>query len=257
MKAVQITRHQSFRNLNKDQPMFFEQCDLEQGGQAINPVSSVALKICASPLVRVGLEEMLEATRFVVLTEQLDRDDTSCDLLIMAHRHHPQGLTDPIITLKTQYPAARMVVLADQFDFGAVMAAWHAGADGFCLMTAGRDVLIHSFELVMLGEVVVPSDLIHAIMGDSVRAAEGSLRLGPENPKSITPPKRPLTNREIEILNLLKEGIPNKVIARKLNLTEATVKVHMKTILRKIGAGNRTQAAIWAADHLLNENAVW
>jgi len=236
--------------------MFFEQCDLERGGQTINPVLSVALRICASPLVRVGLEEMLKATRFVVLPEQPGRDDTSCDLLILGDGHHPNGLTDPINTLKTQYPSARMVVLADQFDFSAVMAAWHAGADGFCLMTAGRDVLIHSFELVMLGEAVVPSDLIRAIMGDNVRKAEGALRLGPENLKNIAPPKRPLTSREVEILNWLREGTPNKVIARKLNLTEATVKVHVKTILRKIGAENRTQAAIWAADHLLNENAV-
>ena len=46
------------------------------------------------------------------------------------------------------------------------------------------------------------------------------------------------------------EGTPNKLIARKLHVTEATVKVHVKAILRKIGATNRTQAAMWAIDHL-------
>jgi two-component system nitrate/nitrite response regulator NarL len=59
-----------------------------------------------------------------------------------------------------------------------------------------------------------------------------------------------LSSRETEILYCLTKGSPNKVIARQLNLCEATVKVHIKAILRKIGVFNRTQAAIWAADHM-------
>jgi two-component system nitrate/nitrite response regulator NarL len=52
------------------------------------------------------------------------------------------------------------------------------------------------------------------------------------------------------ILQSLLGGDPNKVIARKLDITEATIKVHVKAILRKIGAANRTQAAMWATGHL-------
>jgi two-component system nitrate/nitrite response regulator NarL len=55
-----------------------------------------------------------------------------------------------------------------------------------------------------------------------------------------------LPGREFEILRHLASGRPNKVIANDLNITEATVKVHVKGVLRKIGAANRTQAAIWA-----------
>jgi two-component system nitrate/nitrite response regulator NarL len=56
--------------------------------------------------------------------------------------------------------------------------------------------------------------------------------------------------REVEILKRLMEGESNKVIARKLDIAEATIKVHVKTILRKVRAQNRTQAALWATAHL-------
>jgi two-component system nitrate/nitrite response regulator NarL len=59
-----------------------------------------------------------------------------------------------------------------------------------------------------------------------------------------------LSNREAEILRCIMQGEPNKVIARKLEVTEATIKVHVKAILRKIGAANRTQAAMWANENL-------
>jgi two-component system, NarL family, nitrate/nitrite response regulator NarL len=58
------------------------------------------------------------------------------------------------------------------------------------------------------------------------------------------------SNREQTILDLLMQGSSNKRIARQLNIAEPTVKVHIKTILRKLGFSNRTQAAIWARDHV-------
>jgi two-component system, NarL family, nitrate/nitrite response regulator NarL len=59
-----------------------------------------------------------------------------------------------------------------------------------------------------------------------------------------------LSTRETQILNCLRQGAPNKAIARRLDVAEATVKVHIKAILRKIGVANRTQAAMWATTHL-------
>jgi two-component system nitrate/nitrite response regulator NarL len=59
-----------------------------------------------------------------------------------------------------------------------------------------------------------------------------------------------LSAREVQILNCLRQGAPNKAIARRLEVAEATVKVHIKAILRKIGVANRTQAAMWASKRL-------
>jgi DNA-binding NarL/FixJ family response regulator len=65
---------------------------------------------------------------------------------------------------------------------------------------------------------------------------------------------RELSHREVQILPYLVAGEPNKVIARRLQVTEATVKVHMKSLMRKIGTANRTQAAIWALNHGISDD---
>jgi two-component system, NarL family, nitrate/nitrite response regulator NarL len=224
------------------------------------PVTTVG--VSASALLCIGLEQLLSDTRFA-LWKRAVRDvselpgfpDSSSLLFVVDGKHHPDETAELIRTLKARYPSARVVVLADQFAFGAVMSARHAGADGFCLTSISRDALIHSLELVMLGEIIVPSALVLAIMGEVSHEAEGPLLSSAPGIDGFTPQIRRLSSRETEILCWLKEGAPNKVIARKLNLTEATVKVHVKAILRKIGVGNRTQAAIWAADHLSAEAA--
>jgi two-component system nitrate/nitrite response regulator NarL len=59
-----------------------------------------------------------------------------------------------------------------------------------------------------------------------------------------------LSVKEVQVLSYVRDGAPNKVIDRKMEITEATVKVHMKAILRKIGVSNRTQAAMWASQRL-------
>jgi two-component system, NarL family, nitrate/nitrite response regulator NarL len=236
----------------------------EQARSKVNAGTCVTrVSIHASTLLRVGLAQVLDGTRFVVSDDALKDisqlsalTDTTSILFIVDEKHCANGLPELIAELKVRHPAARVVVLADRFDFSAVMSARHAGADGFCLTTASRDVLIHSLELVMLGEVVVPSELILAIMGDNVRDAESQLGRSMGRSNDIAPQKHRLSSRETEILCWLKEGAPNKVIARKLNVAEATVKVHVKAILRKIGVGNRTQAAIWAADHLSAETTL-
>jgi two-component system nitrate/nitrite response regulator NarL len=152
---------------------------------------------------------------------------------------------------KERYPAARIVLLADHFDPGTVMQGREAGVNSFCLTGSSREVLITSLELVMLGESMLP--------GAAVRSIIDSMALSPEpEAPSETPAElkvshpgvRSLSAREAEILTALMEGTPNKLIARQLHVTEATVKVHVKAVLRKIGVSNRTQAAMWAKGHL-------
>jgi two-component system nitrate/nitrite response regulator NarL len=252
------------RRKQKGQPMSIDRSFQEQTFSMIDKRLCVTkVYICASALLRVGLEQILDGTCFAVSKDAIQDisdlpsiSDTAPVLFLIDERYRPNGAAELVCELKGRDPAARVVVLADQFDFGAVMAARHAGADGFCLTTADHNVLIRSLELVMLGEIIVPSELILAIMGDSSREAEFSYGRGTRNMEGVAPQSRRLSSRETEILCWLKEGAPNKVIARKLNLTEATVKVHVKAILRKIGVGNRTQAAIWAADHLPSESAL-
>jgi two-component system nitrate/nitrite response regulator NarL len=153
--------------------------------------------------------------------------------------------------VKERHPAARIVVLSNDFDLGFVRQGLEAGANGFCLTDKSREVLITSLELVMLGELALPTELVRSMLNvvHLSPKPESASEVQVE-PKAPAPRSNSLSAREAEILSSLMEGTPNKLIARKLHVTEATVKVHVKAILRKIGAANRTQAALWAKGHL-------
>ncbi|MPR09728.1 response regulator transcription factor [Microvirga tunisiensis] len=107
-----------------------------------------------------------------------------------------------------------------------------------------------SLELVMRGESILPMSLVRSML------SEMTLDAKPDQDSPIAEPllsdagMHKLSPREVEILGRLMRGEPNKVIAKRLDVTEATIKVHVKAILRKIGAANRTQAALWATEHL-------
>jgi two-component system nitrate/nitrite response regulator NarL len=142
-------------------------------------------------------------------------------------------------------------VLANHFEIAEMMSSLDAGAHGYCLSTIGCDALVKSLELVMLGETVFPSALFLSNLGSFSRnreAVEAPIRVTRPTPSDRQ--ARNLSSREAEILRCLMQGAPNKVIARELDVAEATVKVHVKAILRKIQVSNRTQAAIWATEHM-------
>jgi len=194
--------------------------------------------ICASPLLRAGLEKTLTDVGFAVHRDVIDEHSglpeapAGAPVLFIIDASFAEGAVDLIKKVKAHVREAKIVLLADHFDPSFVSAAWKAGADGFCLTTHPHDVFVKSLELVMLGESILPCNVALAIATE--HAADVHLERGK------------LSHREVEILCLLKEGSPNKVIARRLNLSEATVKVHIKAILRKVGVCNRTQAALWA-----------
>ncbi|WP_052954677.1 LuxR C-terminal-related transcriptional regulator [Microvirga vignae] len=159
-------------------------------------------------------------------------------------------LLEIVKQVREQLPEARIVVLADQFDLSFVRLGHAAGVDGFCLAASAPEVLVKSFELVMLGETVVPSAILRSIAIGPTPDQDQPLHDDTGGPSLSDPKAYKLSARETEILGCLKEGASNKLIARKLDITEATIKVHVKAILRKIGASNRTQAAMWASQHL-------
>ncbi|WP_201863173.1 LuxR C-terminal-related transcriptional regulator [Microvirga soli] len=179
-------------------------------------------------------------------------------LVILDANLYPAMLAHGIASIKEQYPQARVVVLSDSFNLDDMKSAFQSGADGYCLATTGCEALIKYLDLVMLGEVVFPSAAFLSAISDTRDQAENKEPLAitvlpahlPLGLESHDSPIRTLSSRESEILQCLMQGAPNKVIARKLDVAEATVKVHIKAILRKIRVANRTQAAMWAVNHL-------
>jgi two-component system, NarL family, nitrate/nitrite response regulator NarL len=214
--------------------------------------------LCRNALVTIGLKHLLEGTSFAVTGTAADESSftlpdpsTASPLFIIDGSDLSSRIVEAARNLKGRYPDAKIAVIADSFDLSFVRLARSAGIDGFCLSASEREVLIKSLELVMLGETVLPTYVMALLLEvTSLKPElEPQAQAGAESELS-DPRLRRLSTREAEILHCLTEGAPNKLIARKLDVAEATVKVHVKAILRKIGAANRTQAAMWATTHL-------
>ncbi|QRM33767.1 response regulator transcription factor [Microvirga sp. VF16] len=171
-------------------------------------------------------------------------------LVIIEASQNPRRVLEIVRQVRERIPEARIVVLADQFDLSLVRLGHEVGVDGFCLAATSPEVLTKSLELIMLGETVVPSVVLRSIATGAAPHRNEPLQDNMAEPRLSDLKACKFSARELEILGCLTKGEPNKVIARKLEITEATIKVHVKAILRKIGATNRTQAAMWASQRL-------
>jgi two-component system, NarL family, nitrate/nitrite response regulator NarL len=139
--------------------------------------------------------------------------------------------------LRQSLPKARIVAMVDEFSLDNVAAAFEEGVDGYVVSEIGCQSLFGVLQLTALGEKVFPSQLAPMLTASVWKLLATNWKFS--NDFS-------LSEREIEILRCLANGDCNKVIARRLEITEATVKVHVKAVLRKMRVSNRTQAAIWA-----------
>lgn len=129
-----------------------------------------------------------------------------------------------------------------------ISAALEAGARGFISKAAKIDVLRFALPLVLMGEFYVPPSLY-------LSGAGGGWAPGSARGAALDAPAAKLTARQIDVLMMLAKGASNKQIARNLGLFEGTVKLHVKALLRKLGARNRAQAVLAGvrAGYLKNE----
>lgn len=202
--------------------------------------------VCPNTLAREGLKRILNEDEFQVVDtcariELLcDSDLASSSDIIVIDSGTLGRCAEQIEELNERFPNARLVVLSDGFCLANMVDAFRAGVDGYILKEIGCDSLIESLRLVKLGEKVMPSELVRHL-------PQHSMAESPSNGSEANPAEL-LSEREIETLRCLVLGYANKVIAYRLDISEATVKVHVKAVLRKLMVQNRTQAAIWAVN---------
>lgn len=137
--------------------------------------------------------------------------------------------------MRERYPDIPIVVLSGSVNRGDIASAFSCGACGFVPKTMGVKALLGALRLVLAGEKYIPPLMLDP-GGEPAREAENPLA---DRLAILTP-------REQEVLNLLMRGLPNKAIARELGGAEITVKVHLKSIFRKLDVANRAQAIIAA-----------
>jgi two-component system nitrate/nitrite response regulator NarL len=173
-------------------------------------------------------------------------------LLIMEFGNSPKSEIIDIARFKEQRPRGRIALLGHRCPLSDIAAAFRAGANAYFSETTPSDEFLKAIDLIVLGQQTMLPFVLSEFSGAQPQpecevTQVASSELASNHPIDFTQPRGcHLSPRENGILRCLIRGAPNKVIAKEINISEATVKVHVKAILRKIGASNRTQAAIWA-----------
>jgi two-component system, NarL family, nitrate/nitrite response regulator NarL len=215
------------------------------------------LAIIVSPkvLLREGIASFLQSSRYKVVgvaAKPAELPPTCCPkgqraLAIVGVNQQngdPDDTPESIRLLRTLMPDGKVVLVVETkgpIDLQRVLAL----APDACIFNLGsRDTLLKVLELALTDQraFVFGESIASTAKGDDESLPLDSFRLG-------ISAQATLSSREHEVLFYLAQGKSNKVIARLCKISEATVKAHLKSILRKTNTQNRTQAAIWAIEH--------
>jgi len=187
-------------------------------------------------VIRAGLEQLLAGTPDIEVVGQADNGRAAVDVV--------RRLRPDVVLMDLQMPgvdgvaATRMMmeeqlgvdvlVLTSFSDSERIVAAIDAGAVGYLLKDADPEDVLQGIRAVTRGGSPIHPRAARTLLG--IRAGSSQVQL---------------TSRETEILRLVREGLANKQIARRLDITERTVKAHLTSAFARIGVADRTQAALW------------
>ena len=198
-------------------------------------------------VVRHGLKQLLESAAGI---EVLATARDGAEAVELAAEHRPQvvlmDLSMPLVDgaeatsrIVGADPSTQVVILTSFSDREQIMSALDAGAIGYLLKDAEPTDLVEGIRAAARGESPLDPKAARAMLTGRERPAA---RRGAD-------PGTDLTAREREVLALVAEGLPNKLISRRLEISEKTVKAHLTSVFAAIGVTDRTQAALWAHEH--------
>jgi DNA-binding NarL/FixJ family response regulator len=195
------------------------------------------------PVLRSGLAQLLQKAEGIDLVGlaadggagvELAQDEQPDVVLMDLEMPGVDGI-EATRRIRASLPETRVVVLTSFSDRERILDALDAGAAGYLLKDAEPEELLRSIHVAAAGQAPLAPQAASALV-----AARREAR-----------PAAELTPREHEVLLMVGEGLPNKLIARRLEISEATVKAHLTRIFERIGVTDRTQAALWAERHRL------
>ena len=197
------------------------------------------------PLVRDALTSLLAGAEDIEVVgttadgrEAVDLAlSTSPDVVLMDLEMPELNGLDATRALQEAGSDARVVVLTTFSDRDRILSALDAGALGYLLKDAEPEEIIRGVRAAARGESPLAPRAAHELL---IERAGGQGRTEAE-----------LSAREQEVLALVADGLPNKLIARRLQISEKTVKAHLTSVFAAIGVTDRTQAALWAHRHKL------
>jgi DNA-binding NarL/FixJ family response regulator len=192
-------------------------------------------------VVRRGLSDLLASTPdLVVVGTAADGAEAlplvrECrpDVVLMDLQMPGVDGVEATRTIVEEELGAQVLVLTSFSDSERIIAALDAGAVGYLLKDADPDVVLEGERAVARGESPLHPKAARELLQARARRTE----------------RPPLTPREVEVLRLVRLGLANKQIARRLGISERTVKAHLTSTFQRIGVVDRTQAALWAERH--------
>ncbi len=199
-----------------------------------------------------GLQQVLKTHKF----NSIGRWDTlesvepralaQARIVIITDSSEEETLPRTVATLRESNPALRIIVLVNTASEANIAAALRVPAHSFLCQRIGCEPLVKALDIVLSDGAVISLEMMSYVLErrmntDDLDSSINSATTGPTN--EFCPS---FSDREVDVLRCLVDGASNKLIARRFQIAEATVKIHVKGILRKINVQNRTQAAIWA-----------
>ncbi len=206
-------------------------------------------------LFRAGLSDLLTRRKIEVVasvgvgTEGLKiASEEELDIVLLDMRMPEMDGISVLKKLKEAHPDLPVAMLTTSSDESDLVGALRNGAQGYLLKDMEPDDLVVALREIIAGKTVVAPDLA-TVLANAVQS-ENQPKVEKEDPFAI------LTPREFEILTLLAEGQSNKVIARNLGISDGTVKLHVKAILRKLNISSRITAAVMAVEHGVKKSPI-
>lgn len=197
------------------------------------------------PMLRRGMSDLLSLEGDVkVVGESSDGkqaldflQNNAVDLVILDHNMPVLTGIETLKEIKARHIKVKTLLFTVSDSGNDVQEALKLGVDGYLLKDMEPDLIIDDIRKILRGELVISPNLA-SILAQTLRTPSASDIAGN------------LTIRELEVIQMIAEGLSNKMIANKLDIAESTVKVHVKHILNKTGLRTRVDAAVWTVNNL-------
>lgn len=198
------------------------------------------------PLLRKGLKQLIdmeddmvtvgEASSGVEAVDMAGRLDP--DLILLDLNMQGMDGIETLQALRAAGVSARIIMLTVSDNDEDVISAISNGADGYLLKDMDPEEIVEKVRQAVLGKMVI-SDRLTEVLATAIRKPQ----------KQTVNLMSTLTSREYEILKFIAKGLSNKLIARELDISDGTVKVHVKHLLKKLNLRSRVEAAVWMVNH--------
>ena len=205
-------------------------------------IEGVKLKLAElDPMVETVVAMNLEELDRMVETHADSLDLVLVDITMPGTQGHQH-----VSRLREQAPALPVIVLSGSEDVDLMRALIEIGVLGFIPKAYSPEVMLSAIRLVMAGGIYIPPLLLANAQAQGWQPGEAATPPAIDPARGIDGLRKLLTERQIDVMRLLSQGKPNKLIARDLGISEGTVKIHLAAIFRALNVRNRTEAVVAA-----------